>query len=208
MAETSRRRARAARPPCDQHMRTGGPGRLCQSGQASALIVNSCSTRPPLHAASAVCFAAVREQATTGLRSRRSCVQTTASKQAARMGWPSLYSRLVEREAGALSRHHRHASVPWSVRQSHTFLKDANSEPALVRRLTQVSELSGHEAPVTGMSWNAEGTRLLSSGDDCRVKLWDIQRPSLLRTIETVKLGTPAPVLCRGAKTNAPTTAA
>eukprot|EP00873_Tetraselmis_striata_P007945 jgi/Tetstr1/428209/TSEL_018251.t1 len=101
------------------------------------------------------------------------------------MGWPSLYSRLVEREAGALSRHHRHASVPWSVRQSHTFLKDANSEPALVRRLTQVSELSGHEAPVTGMSWNAEGTRLLSSGDDCRVKLWDIQRPSLLRTIET-----------------------
>jgi len=100
------------------------------------------------------------------------------------MGKRSLHYRLNARETGAATWPEQNPVLS-SARQPLDLLRHTSGHAALVRRLTQTSVLSGHEATVTAVSWNEPGTHLISSSDDCRVKIWDVQRSRMLRTIET-----------------------
>jgi WD40 repeat protein len=108
-----------------------------------------------------------------------------------RMGKRSLHYRLNARETGAATWPEQNPVLS-SARQPLDLLRHASGHAALVRRLTQTSVLSGHEATVTAVSWNEPGTHLISSSDDCRVKIWDVQRSRMLRTIETVRAVPPS----------------
>ncbi|ORY51531.1 WD40 repeat-like protein [Rhizoclosmatium globosum] len=67
---------------------------------------------------------------------------------------------------------------PASQRATRTTdAKSGISFIGLARRLAvQKPTLKGHRGCVNSLSWNSEGTRLLSGSDDCTVKLWDPYR--------------------------------
>ena len=41
---------------------------------------------------------------------------------------------------------------------------------------SQTAVLSGHTSEVTCLTFSSDGTSLVSGGDDCTVKLWDVLR--------------------------------
>jgi WD40 repeat protein len=55
------------------------------------------------------------------------------------------------------------------------------------RDLREVERLTGHTDTVFAVSWNADGTRLASGGDDATIRVWDMVEgsPSYATTVQT-----------------------
>lgn len=77
----------------------------------------------------------------------------------------------------------RKASVLDPTCLTTNFLRDVSSDPYFVSRLRESAQLEGHSNPCTTLSWSKDGTRLISAGEDCRIKLWDPARPRLLQNL-------------------------
>ncbi|XP_050377111.1 protein ALTERED SEED GERMINATION 2 isoform X2 [Argentina anserina] len=56
---------------------------------------------------------------------------------------------------------------------------------SLVRRLSQETELEGHQGCVNSIAWNSRGSLLISGSDDTRINIWSYYGRKLLHSIET-----------------------
>ncbi|XP_024171189.1 protein ALTERED SEED GERMINATION 2 isoform X2 [Rosa chinensis] len=56
---------------------------------------------------------------------------------------------------------------------------------SLVRRLSQETELEGHQGCVNSIAWNSRGSLLVSGSDDTRINIWSYSSRKLLHSIET-----------------------
>lgn len=59
------------------------------------------------------------------------------------------------------------------------------SHESVFQRLENVATLKGHQGCVNRLSFNEEGSLLLSGSDDCRLLVWDVAEQTLLHQIET-----------------------
>lgn len=92
-----------------------------------------------------------------------------------------MQGRLEQRRLGAL--HPGAALMPQPLAFSRACCADA----ALVARMAQTAELSGHGGAVTTASWSEAGDLLASGSEDCRVKVWDAARQRAACTFESVR---------------------
>ncbi|XVE55581.1 hypothetical protein DITRI_Ditri03aG0170500 [Diplodiscus trichospermus] len=56
---------------------------------------------------------------------------------------------------------------------------------SLVRRLSLERELEGHQGCVNAVTWNSNGSLLISGSDDARINIWSYHGRKLLHSIET-----------------------
>lgn len=59
-------------------------------------------------------------------------------------------------------------------------------EPSFVRKLKLVSTLESHRGCVNTIIWNSTGDKLISGSDDTTVKIWDMNKLSLLASLDTL----------------------
>lgn len=56
----------------------------------------------------------------------------------------------------------------------------------LVKRLSHTQTFKGHSSAVNALDWSSDGEVLLSGGDDCRVKLWSVERGKAMQSFDSV----------------------
>lgn len=81
--------------------------------------------------------------------------------------------RLEERRLGALVPPEAGAALG---PRPAAFARACCGDAALVARLARTAELPGHSGAVTAASWAEAGELLVTGGEDCRLKVWNLQR--------------------------------
>ncbi|CAN8299158.1 unnamed protein product [Cochlearia groenlandica] len=72
-----------------------------------------------------------------------------------------------------------------SKEPSHDVDQRMQLHSSLVRRLSQEHEFEGHEGCVNALSWNSNGSLLVSGSDDLKVNIWNYASRKLLHSIDT-----------------------
>ncbi|KAL0289475.1 UNVERIFIED_CONTAM: DDB1- and CUL4-associated factor 6 [Sesamum calycinum] len=72
-----------------------------------------------------------------------------------------------------------------TLRSHHDFNYIVQMHSSLVRRLSLERELEGHHGCVNAITWNSEGSLLMSGSDDTRLNIWSYSSRKLLHSIET-----------------------
>ncbi|KAK9842230.1 hypothetical protein WJX81_001681 [Elliptochloris bilobata] len=85
----------------------------------------------------------------------------------------AMQRRLEQRRQGALAPLQPNASLG---PQPRAFMRACCADAALVARLAQTAELPGHSGAVTAASWAEAGELLVTGSEDCRLKVWNLQR--------------------------------
>lgn len=67
----------------------------------------------------------------------------------------------------------------------HKITRAIQMHSSLVQRLALDTVMEGHEGCVNAVTWNSEGSMLLSGSDDTRVNLWDYSNRKLIHSIAT-----------------------
>ncbi|KAM7253282.1 hypothetical protein ACFE04_008850 [Oxalis oulophora] len=67
----------------------------------------------------------------------------------------------------------------------HDFNHNLQMHSSLIRRLSQETELEGHDGCVNAVAWNSKGSLLISGSDDTRINIWSYSSRKLLHSIET-----------------------
>ncbi|KAI5054823.1 hypothetical protein GOP47_0029968 [Adiantum capillus-veneris] len=67
----------------------------------------------------------------------------------------------------------------------HKVKRALQMHSSLVRRLALDTEMEGHQGCVNAVTWNSEGSMLLSGSDDTRVNLWDYSNRKLVHSIDS-----------------------
>lgn len=74
------------------------------------------------------------------------------------------------------------------------FARACCGDAALVARLARTAELPGHSGAVSAASWAEAGELLVTGAEDCRLKVWNLQRLHTAKhgvecTVESVRHG-------------------
>ncbi|CAA7026237.1 unnamed protein product [Microthlaspi erraticum] len=72
-----------------------------------------------------------------------------------------------------------------SKEPSHDVDQRMQIHSSLVRRLSQEQELEGHQGCVNALSWNSNGSLLISGSDDLRLNVWNYSSRKLLHSVDT-----------------------
>ncbi|CAH2073149.1 unnamed protein product [Thlaspi arvense] len=72
-----------------------------------------------------------------------------------------------------------------SKEPSHDVDQKMQLHSSLVRRLSQEHEMEGHQGCVNALSWNSNGSLLISGSDDLRVNIWNYASRKLLHSVDT-----------------------
>uniref|UniRef100_A0A1J3IXC2 WD and tetratricopeptide repeats protein 1 n=1 Tax=Noccaea caerulescens TaxID=107243 RepID=A0A1J3IXC2_NOCCA len=72
-----------------------------------------------------------------------------------------------------------------SKEPSHDVDQRMQIHSSLVRRLSQEQELEGHQGCVNALSWNSNGSLLISGSDDLRLNIWNYSSRKLLHSVDT-----------------------
>ena len=74
-----------------------------------------------------------------------------------------------------------------STRHPSAFCSSLQSNTGLVRRLQHLHTYKGHSSAVNALDWSLDGSMLISSGDDCRVKIWSAESSRALQSFDSVQ---------------------
>ena len=99
--------------------------------------------------------------------------------------------RLEERRLGTLALPEAGAALG---PRPAAFTRACCGDAALVARLARTAELPGHSGAVTAASWAEAGELLVTGAEDCRLKVWNLQRLHTAKhgvecTVESVRPG-------------------
>ncbi|CAN0838831.1 Protein ALTERED SEED GERMINATION 2 [Linum grandiflorum] len=67
----------------------------------------------------------------------------------------------------------------------HDVVGNFQMHSSLIRRLSQETEMEGHQGCVNAISWNSNGSLLISGSDDTRMNIWSYAGRKLLHSIDT-----------------------